>query len=103
MSNLPQSMMSQAHSVIATPGPSGLATPRPSNMSTPAPIIPGMLPPGTPGMMQPPTPVGILPPGTPGMEHNMMYPQTPGYPVPSSSLHMEDMPHLQPDQVFLNL
>lgn len=33
----------------------------------------------------------------------MMYPQTPGYPVPPTPLqHIEDMPHLPPDQVRIH-
>lgn len=99
MPGLSQQIMGQGSSVIATPGPSGLATPGPSSMSTPAPLVmPGILRPGTPSMMQPPTPGGLLPAGTPSMAHSMMYPQTPGYSVPPVH-HIEDMPHLPPDQV----
>ncbi|KAJ8960631.1 hypothetical protein NQ318_013923 [Aromia moschata] len=40
---------------------------------------------------------GMMPPGTP---QAMMYPQTPGYPVPPTPLpHIEEMPHLPADQV----
>lgn len=77
------------------------------------------IPSSTPqGLMPPPTPqgtiqlevlsqsdlfvflcLGMMPPATP---QGMMYPQTPGYPVPSTPLqHIEDMPHLPADQVAL--
>lgn len=80
---------------LQTPGPSGLQTPGPSGMSTPGPgVITGMLTGGPTGLLQPPTPGGLA--------HNLMYPQTPGYSIPSASLqHIEDMPHLPPDQVRL--
>lgn len=41
--------------------------------------------------------LGMMPPGTP---QGMMYPPTPGYPVPPTPLqHIEEMPHLAPEQV----
>nr|CAI5830524.1 unnamed protein product [Callosobruchus analis] len=85
-------------------------------MQPPTPMMqpptPGMMQPQTPGLLQPPTP-GIMHPQTPGMmgtpSHDMMgggemYSQTPVYPEPPTPLpHMEEMPHLPPDQVRMIL
>ncbi|CAH1973037.1 unnamed protein product [Acanthoscelides obtectus] len=90
------------------------------------PQTPGMMQPQTPGMMQPQTPMmqpptpGMMQPQTPMMQpqtpgimgtpaHDMMgggemYSQTPVYPEPPTPLpHMEEMPHLPPDQVRMIL
>ncbi|XP_018565982.1 double-strand-break repair protein rad21 homolog isoform X2 [Anoplophora glabripennis] len=108
----PQPMLQPEESLAAMMPPTPLAPPTPLPPQIPygapptplpqTPLVPPMTPllphmAGQEEMHLPSTPQVLMPPPTP---QGMMYPQTPGYPVPPTPLqHIEEMPHLPPDQV----
>lgn len=75
------------------PTPLGMMPEDAGRMSMPPPPLPGY--PGTPG--PPGYPTTPAPPGYPPTPGPPGYPPTPGPPTPLH--HMEEMPHLAPDQV----